>query len=62
MLKFAHLNVRSLNNEDKFDELSILVKENNFHIFAFTETWLNNSINSACMIVFILLVIIPLFD
>ena len=40
MLKFGHLNVRSLNNEDKFDELSILVKENNFHIFALTETWL----------------------
>jgi hypothetical protein len=46
MLKFGHSNVISLNNEDKFDELAILVKENNFHIFALTETWLNNSINS----------------
>ena len=61
MLKFGHLNVRSLNNEDKFDELSILVKENNFHIFALTETWLYNSVNSDSLHIR-LLVIIPLFD
>ena len=44
--KFGHLNIRSLNNDDKFDELSFLLKENNFHIFALTETWLKNRISS----------------
>ena len=45
-LKFGHLNCRSLNNEDKFNELSFIVKDYNFHIFALTETWLNNNISS----------------
>ena len=26
-LKFGHLNVRSLNNQDKFDELSLIIKD-----------------------------------
>ena len=46
LLKFGHLNVRSLNNQDKFDELSLIIKDNNFHIFAISETWLNNEIGN----------------
>ena len=46
LLKFGHLNVRSLNNQDKFDELSLIIKDNNFHIFAISETWLNNDISN----------------
>ena len=45
-LKFGHLNVRSLNNQDKFDELSLIIKDNNFHIFAISETWLSNDISN----------------
>ena len=40
LLNFGHLNVRSLNNQDKFDELSLIIKDNNFHV------WLNNNISS----------------
>ena len=36
--KFGHLNARSLNGDDKFDEISELVKENRFDVFAVTET------------------------
>ena len=46
LLNFGHLNVRSLNNQDKFDELSLIIKDNNFHVFAVSETWLNNNISS----------------
>ena len=45
-LKFGHLNVRSLNRDDKFDEISELVKENGFDVFAVTETWLNDRVSS----------------
>lgn len=47
-LSFGHLNVRSINNIEKFDEISYLVNINNFHIFALTETWLNERISSDC--------------
>ena len=36
--KFGHLNARSLNRDDKFDEISELVKENGFDVFTVTET------------------------
>ena len=36
-LKFGHLNV-SLNNQHKFVEFSLIIKDNNFHIFAISET------------------------
>ena len=39
---FSHLNARSLNNEDKFDEISVVIKNYNFDIFAVSETWLNS--------------------
>lgn len=44
--KFGHLNAKSLNRDDKFDEISDLVKENGFDVFAVTETWLNNRVSS----------------
>ena len=37
---FGHLNVRSINNIEIFDEISYLMSSNNFHIFALTETTL----------------------
>lgn len=43
----GQLNARSLNvGRDKFEEISSLVSENNFDIFAITETWLNEHISS----------------
>ena len=47
--KFGHLNARSLNGDDKFDEMSELVKENGFDVFAVTETWLNDRVSSDCL-------------
>ena len=47
--KFGHLNARSLNRDDKFDEISELVKENGFDVFAVTETWLNDRVSSDCL-------------
>ena len=44
----GHLNVRSLNIREKFEEISFLIKENNFDIFAVSETWLNEHISSEC--------------
>jgi hypothetical protein len=41
-----HINARSLNVEDKFDEISTLVLDQNLDIFAVSETWLNHSIAS----------------
>ena len=41
---FGHLNACSLNNEDKFDEISVLIKNYNFDIFAVSETWVNSHI------------------
>ena len=46
---FGHLNVRSINNIEIFDEISYLMSSNNFHIFALTETCrLNERISSDC--------------
>ena len=47
--KFGHLNARSLNGDDKFDEISELVKENGFDVFAVTETWLKDRVSSDCL-------------
>ena len=44
----GHLNVRSLNIREKFEEISFLIKENNFDIFVVSETWLNEHISSEC--------------
>ena len=41
---FGHLNARSLNNEDKLDEISVLIEDHNVDIFAVSETWLNSQI------------------
>ena len=45
-LNIGHINARSLNVEDKFDEISTLVLDQNLDIFAVSETWLNHSIAS----------------
>ena len=47
--KFRHLNAGSLNRNDKFDEISDLVKENGFDVFAVTETWLNDRVSTYCL-------------
>ena len=41
---FGHLNARSLNNEDKLDEISMLIEDHNVDIFAISETWLDSQI------------------
>ena len=41
---FGHLNARSLNNEDKLDDISVLIEDHNVDIFAVSETWLNSQI------------------
>ena len=41
---FGHLNARSLNNEDKLDEISVLIEDHNVDIFAVSETLLNSQI------------------
>ena len=38
-----------MNGDDKFDEISELVKENGFDVFAVTETWLNDRVSSDCL-------------
>ena len=47
--QFGHLNARSFNRDDKFDEISELVKENGFDVFAVTETWLNDRVPNDCL-------------
>ena len=47
--QFGHLNARSLNRDDKFDEISELMKENGFDDFAVTETWLDDRVSSDCV-------------
>ena len=42
----GHINARSLNIEDKFDEICCLVHNVNLDILAVSETWLNDSISS----------------
>ncbi len=46
LFKIGQLNARSLNSSDKFEEISYLIRENDFDIFAITETWLNEHISS----------------
>jgi hypothetical protein len=45
-LNVGHINARSLNVEDKFDEIAFLVVEQRLHIFAVSETWLNQEMSS----------------
>jgi hypothetical protein len=45
-LNMGHINARSLNIEDKFDEICCLVHNVNLDILAVSETWLNDSISS----------------
>ena len=45
-LSIGHLNVRSLNIADKFEEVATIIQDKKFDIFGLTETWLNNSIPS----------------
>ena len=47
--QFGHLNARSLNRDDKFDEISELVKEDGFDVFAVIETWLNDRVPNDCL-------------
>ncbi|KAK9708938.1 hypothetical protein QE152_g26917 [Popillia japonica] len=42
MLKFVHLNARSLLN--KFDEIDLVIQSSNANFFAITETWLSSDI------------------
>ncbi|KAK9678930.1 hypothetical protein QE152_g40424 [Popillia japonica] len=42
MLKFVHLNARSLLN--KFDEIALVIQSSNADFFAITETWLSSDI------------------
>jgi len=48
--KLGLLNVRSLLAGDKLDEISYIIRDKNFSIFALTETWLNNSIPNNSLI------------
>ena len=43
-LSIVHLNVRSLNVNDKLSEISVLACLHGFEVFAFSETWLNSSV------------------
>ena len=45
-LCIGHLNVRSLNIADKFEEVATIIKDKKFDIFGLAETLLNNSIPS----------------
>lgn len=45
-LNIGHINARSLNVEDKFEEIVSLVLEQKLDIFAVSETWLNHLIPS----------------
>ena len=46
-LNIGHINARSLNDVDKFEEIVSMVIHHKLDIFAVSETWLNNSISSA---------------
>ena len=45
-LKVGHLNARSLNMVQKFEEIASIILNEDFKIFALSETWLNSSIPS----------------
>ena len=38
-----------MNAGDKFEEISLLVRGNEFDAFAVTETWLNDRVSSDCL-------------
>ena len=45
-MSIAHLNARSLNNQDKLSEISLIAWQCNFSLFAFSETWLNSNVSN----------------
>jgi hypothetical protein len=45
-MSIAHLNARSLNIADKFNEILATAFIHKFDLFAFSETWLNANIDS----------------
>ena len=45
-LNIGHINARSLNDEDKFEEIASLGHVHTYTIFAVSETWLNHLISS----------------
>ena len=45
-LNLGHINARSLNSDDKFDEICSIAHDVNLDILAISETWLNDSISS----------------
>ena len=47
----AHLNVRSLNVNDKLSEISVLASLHGFDVFAFSETWLNSSVSNDSILI-----------
>ena len=42
-LSLGHINARSLNIEDKFDEISLFITSKEIDLFGISETWLNNN-------------------
>lgn len=44
-LVFSHINARSLNVQEKFDEISSFIFDNKVSVFAVSETWLNDKIS-----------------
>ena len=42
-LSLGHINARSLNIEDKFEEISLYVLEKKIQLFGISETWLNDN-------------------
>ena len=45
-LSIGHLNVRSLNVVEQFEEVATIIKQKQFHIFGLSETWLNSSVSN----------------
>ena len=45
-LSIGHLNVRSLNVVEKFEEIATIIMQKQFHIFGLSETWLNSSVSN----------------
>jgi hypothetical protein len=45
-MSIADLNARSLNNQDKLSEISLIARQCNFSLFAFSETWLKSNVSN----------------
>jgi hypothetical protein len=50
-MSIAHLNARSLNIADKFNEILATAFIHKFDLFAFSETWLNPNIDSNLILI-----------